>query len=195
MTCIIGLLDKEKDCVYIGADSLGSSWCNQALYKNRKVFKAKDNTNILMAVCGDFKLQNILSVEENLIEEIKHLKNEVNFEHMVKYTSPKIMNLASQYYCIKNKEGYRNIGGSVIFAYKNQLYIIETNGQVLEPEDEYVVGGSGGDFTIAVLSQNGDKDTVTRIKEGLEAAEKHAVGVKRPFYIMNTKNDEVIKFE
>ena len=195
MICIIGLLDKEKDCVYIGADSLGSNYCSQALYKNRKVFKAKDNNNILMAISGDFKLQNILSIEENLIEEIKHLKNEVDFEHIVKYTSPKIMNLANKYYCITNDKGYWSIGGNIIFSYKNQLYIIESNGQVLEPQDEYIAGGSGGNFAIAVLSQNKDKNTVTRIKEGLETAEKHAVGVKRPFYIMNTMDDEVVVVE
>ena len=195
MTCIIGLLDKEKDCVYIGADSLGSNYCSQALYKNRKVFKAKDNNNILMAISGDFKLQNILSIEENLIEEIKHLKNEVDFEHIVKYTSPKIMNLANKYYYITNDKGYWSIGGNIIFSYKNQLYIIESNGQVLEPQDEYIAGGSGGNFAIAVLSQNKDKNTVTRIKEGLETAEKHAVGVKRPFYIMNTMDDEIVVVE
>jgi len=195
MTCIIGLLDKEKDCVYIGADSLGSNYCSQALYKNRKVFKAKDNNNILMAISGDFKLQNILSIEENLIEEIKHLKNEVDFEHIVKYTSPKIMNLANKYYCITNDKGYWSIGGNIIFSYKNQLYIIESNGQVLESQDEYVAGGSGRNFAIAVLSQNKDKDTIARIKDGLEAAEKHACGVKRPFYIMNTMDDEIVVVE
>lgn len=51
MTCIVGVLDKKEDCVYIGADSLGSNWCSQALYKNKKVFKATDNNNILMAIC------------------------------------------------------------------------------------------------------------------------------------------------
>lgn len=192
MTCIIGVLDKENDCVYVGADSLGSNWCSQAIYKNQKVFKAKDNNNILMAICGDYKLQNILSVEEDLIEEVKELKNEINFEYIVKYVSPKIMNLANKYFCINNDKGYWSIGGSIIFAYKNQLYIIESNGQVLEPEDEYIAGGSGGDFAIAVLSQNKEKNIVERIKEGLEAAEKHARGVKRPFYIMNTKNNEVV---
>ena len=52
MTCIIGLLDKEKDCVYIGADSLASTYTKQLTIKNKKVFKAKDNKNILMAGCG-----------------------------------------------------------------------------------------------------------------------------------------------
>lgn len=195
MTCIIGLLDKENDCVYVGADSLGSNWCSQAIYKNRKVFKAKDNLNVLMAICGDFKLQNILSVEEDLIEEIKHLKNEVNFEHLVKHTAPKIMNLANNYGCAKLKDGYRSIEGNIVFGYKNQLYIIESNGQVLEPEDEYVAGGSGGNFAVAVLSQNKDKKVIDRIKEGLEAAEKHGCGIKRPFYILNTKNDEVVEIK
>jgi len=193
MTCIVGVLDKKEDCVYIGADSLGSNGYYQSIFKNRKVFKAKDNTNVLMAISGDYKLQNILSVEDNLIEEIKHLKNEVNFERMVKYTSPKIMNLADKYYCLRNKEGDRSIGGDVIFSYKNQLYIIQCNGQVLESEDGYVASGSGGECALAVLSQNTNKSTVDRIKEALEAAEKHGCGIKRPFYIMNTKNEEIIE--
>lgn len=103
------------------------------------------------------------------------------------------MELARKYKCTRTKDGYENIDGSVIFAYKNQLYIIECNGQVLEPSDNYIAGGSGGDFAIAVLSQNGYKSTTDRIKEALEAAEKHGCGIKRPFYIMNTKNDEVIE--
>jgi ATP-dependent protease HslVU (ClpYQ) peptidase subunit len=195
LTCIVGVLDKEQDCVYVGAYSLGSYWSKQAIFKNRKVFKAKDNSNVLMAICGDYKLQNILSIEENLIEEVKHLKNEVNFEYLVKYTAPKIMDLANKYYCITNKDGYRNLEGSLIFAYKNQLYVIESNGQVLEPADNYIAGGSGDSFATAVLSQNKDKITNERIKEALEAAEKHGLGIKRPFYIMNTKNDEVITIE
>ena len=192
MTCIVGLFDKEKDCVYIGADSLGSNWSTQAIFKNRKVFKAKDNSNVLMAICGDYKLQNLLSIEKDLIEEVKHLKKEVNFEHIVKHTAPKIMELARKYKCTTNKDGYEYVGGNIIFAYQNQLYIIENSGQVLEPEDEYITGGSGENFAIAVLSQNRDKDSINRIKEALEAAEKHGVGVKRPFYIMNTIDDEVV---
>jgi len=53
----------------------------------------------------------------------------------------------------------------------------------------------GRNFAIAVLSQNKDKDTIARIKDGLEAAEKHACGVKRPFYIMNTMDDEIVVVE
>ena len=141
------------------------------------------------------KLLNILSIEENLIEEVKHLKNEVNLEHIIKYTSPKIFSLAKKYECCGYKECIPYLDNSLIFAYKNQLYWIDSTGAVLETEDNYIADGSGGNFAIAVLSQNKDKDTVTRIKEGLEAAEKHAVGVKRPFYIMNTKDDEVVVVE
>jgi ATP-dependent protease HslVU (ClpYQ) peptidase subunit len=195
VTCIIGVFDKEQDCVYIGADSLGSNGYCQQLFKNKKVFKAKDNSNVLMAICGDYKLQNILSTEDGLISEIKHLKNEVNIEHIFKHTATKIMSLARDYRCTTYKDGYESINGDIILAYKNQLYIIENNGQVLESEDDYVTSGSGKQFAMAVLSQNKDKSTIDRIKEGLEASEKHGCGVKRPFYIMNTKDDKVIKID
>lgn len=195
MTCIVGVLNKKEDCVYIGADSLGSSYYNKTIFKNRKVFKAKDNSNVLMAICGDYKLQNILSIEEDLIEEIKHLKNEVDFEYMVKYVSPKIMKSARKYKSTKSTDGYESIEGNILFAYKNQFYVIENNGQVLESADDYLASGSGEDFAIGVLSQNKDKPTAERIREALEAAEKHGIGIQRPFYIMNTKNDEVIEIK
>lgn len=195
MTCIIGLLDRKEDCVYIGADSLASYWCSQAIFKNRKVFKAKDNKNILMAICGDYRLQNLLSIEEQLIEEVKELKNEVNFEHIIKYTIPKIMKITKDSGSATTKDGYTEINGSIIFAYKNQLYIIESNFQVLEPADDYIAGGSGDNFAVGVLSQNNEKGTIERIKEALEAAEKHGVCIKRPFYILNTKNDDIIEIK
>jgi ATP-dependent protease HslVU (ClpYQ) peptidase subunit len=195
MTCIIGMLDKENDCVYVGADSLASRWNDKYLIKNRKVFKAKNNKNIVMAICGTVKLQNFLSIEEDLIEEIKELKNEVNFEHMVKYTSPKIVSLAKKYYCCSDKSGEINIGGDIIFAYKNQLYLIDCEGSIHEPYDEYITSGSGLDFAMAVLSQNKNKPIIERITEALTAAEKHGVGIQRPFYILNTKNDEVIEIK
>jgi ATP-dependent protease HslVU (ClpYQ) peptidase subunit len=191
MTCIVGILDKENDCVFVGADSLGSNGFHKQLYKNKKVFKAKDNKNILMAVCGTFMLQNVLSIEDKLIEEIKELKNEVNFEHIVKYTSRRIVKLAKDYDFYEDKD--QSIGGDIIFAYKNQLYKIQSGSSVLESMCGYVTGGSGGAFAEAVLSQNEDKPTVERIKEALMAAEIHAVGVQRPFYIMNTKDDEVVE--
>lgn len=195
MTCIVGVLDKEEDCVYVGADSLASTNYNKLLMKNKKIFKAKDNKNILMAICGDLGLSNFLSVEENLIEEIKELKNEVNLEHIIKYTIPNILNLADKYNCCETKNGRKYFSHSLIFAYKNQLYIIYGNGGILEPLDDYIASGSGIDFANGVLSENHDKPTTDRIKEALEAAEKHGVGIQRPFYIMNTKNDEVVEIK
>jgi ATP-dependent protease HslVU (ClpYQ) peptidase subunit len=195
MTCIVGILDKKEDCVYVGADSLASNWHEQFLLKNRKVFKAKDNENCLMAITGSVKIQNWLSIEEGLIEEVKHLKNEVNFDSIVKYTVPKIFELAKKYNDVTISDSNASISGSLLFAYKNQLYLIEQNGQVIESQDDYFADGSGVDFAMGVLSQTREKPTAERIKAALEAAEMHGRGIKRPFYILNTKNDEVIEIK
>jgi ATP-dependent protease HslVU (ClpYQ) peptidase subunit len=195
MTCIVGLLDRKEDCIYVGADSLASYWHYQSQIKNKKVFKAKDNKNVVMAITGTVKIQNILSIEEGLIEEVKHLKNEINFDSIVKYTVPKIFELAKKYNDITIVDGMSFLNGALIFAYKNQLYQIESNGQVLEFQDDYVADGSGTDFAAAVLSQTEGLPTAERIKAALEAAEKHGIGVKRPFHILNTKNDDVIEIK
>lgn len=195
MTCIVGVLDKKNDCVYMGADSLASNWLSKQLIKNKKIIRAKDNKNILMAVSGSPKLLNFLSVEEEFIEEIKELKNEVNVEHIIKYTVPRIIDLAKKYYCLIDKSGEITIQGHIIFAYKNQLYLIESDGMVFESKEEYVAAGSGITFALGVLSQNKNKSTTERIIEALVAAEKHGNGVERPFYIMNTKNDEIVEIK
>jgi ATP-dependent protease HslVU (ClpYQ) peptidase subunit len=195
MTCIIGLLDKNEDCVYIGADSLASTWHSQFLLKNKKVFKAKDNKNCVMAITGTVKIQNWLSIEEGLIEEVKHLKNEVNFDSIVKYTVPKIFELAKKYNDITTVDFMTCLSGSLLLAYKNQLYWIESNGQVIESQDDYFADGSGVDFADGVFSQTKDKPTVDRIKAALEAAETHGKGIKRPFYILNTKNEDIIEIK
>ena len=193
MTCIVGVLDKKDDCVYIGADSLVSFAYSKFLMKNKKVFKAKDNKNILMAGCGHVTLLNSLSVTENLIDELTGLKNEVNIEHIIKHTVPKMFETASKYNCCEIENGIKVLSHSLIFAYKNQLYLIDCNGGVIEPFDDYIASGSGIEYALGVLSQNQDNLTVDRIKEALEAAEKHGSGIERPFYIMNTKDDEVVE--
>jgi ATP-dependent protease HslVU (ClpYQ) peptidase subunit len=195
MTCIVGILDRNDDCVYVGADSLGSSWHDQFLLKNRKVFKAKDNKNCIMAITGMVKIQNWLSIEEDLIEEVKHLKNEVDFDSIVKYTVPKIFELAKKYNDITTVDFMTCLSGSLLLAYKNQLYWIESNGQVMESQDDYFADGSGIDFAFGVLSQTREKPTVERISAALEAAEMHGRGIKRPFYILNTKNEDVIEIK
>ena len=44
-----------------------------------------------------------------------------------------------------------------------------------------------------VLSVNSNKPIVERIRDALEAAEKHGRAIERPFYIMNTRNDDVVE--
>lgn len=193
MTCIVGILDKEKDCVYIGADSLVSFAYSKFTMKNKKVFKASDNKNILMASCGTVALLNSLSVSEKLIDELTELKNEVNINHIIKHTVPKIFETVSKYNSCETENGRKVFSNSIIFGYKNQLYLIDSYGGVMEPSDNYTASGSGIEYAFGIISQNQDKSTIDRIKEALEGAEKHGSGIQRPFYIMNTKNDEVVE--
>ena len=39
MTCIVGFVDKKNDCVYIGADSLGSNGYTKSVQSQPKVFR------------------------------------------------------------------------------------------------------------------------------------------------------------
>jgi hypothetical protein len=50
MTCVVGYFDKKEDCVYLGADSLGSNGWTKTVYKQKKVFHSKDSNNFIIGL-------------------------------------------------------------------------------------------------------------------------------------------------
>ena len=60
MTCIVGVLDKKEDCVYIGADSLGSNGYHQLLFKS--------GNSIGAAIGGNSTIKGVLGCWITLAE-------------------------------------------------------------------------------------------------------------------------------
>jgi len=195
MTCVIGLLDKENDCVYMGGDSCAStSYLEQTLFQ-RKVFKSIDTSNAIMGFSGSVRDLNLLTYAENLIDK----RDEPNIDHKYLVTKfiPNITQLFSNGHTNILDKGVNEIESYFMFAYKNKLYLIESNYAVLSVDLDYQAIGCG--VSVALGSLFSTEGTVLapveRIHKALQSSSKFNRGVSPPFYIINTKDDNVITFK
>lgn len=187
MTCIIGLLSNGVS--YMGTDSLGSNGYTGNVYKNRKVFKLDNNKDIMAGYTSSFRMGQLLQYSSNLFDELNLLKNNIDEKYMVNKFIPNVQKLF--------EEGKYKEGGQFLLSFKDKLYEVQCDFSVLEPKDGFSAVGCGEDFAKSSLetTKNLEMSPIDRISKALECAEKYSIGVRRPFYIINSENDDVVEIK
>jgi ATP-dependent protease HslVU (ClpYQ) peptidase subunit len=192
MTCIVGLID--KDTVYIGADSLGSNGYSKVSRRDKKVFKLPDTNNAVLGYTSSFRMGQLLMYGTGLIDT----RDEPNIDHKYLVTKfiPNVIKLFEDGGYGRNNSGEK-LGGSFLLGYKNKLYKIGDDYQVGESFEDYEATGCGEDFALGSLmtTEEADLTPIERIHKALQAASKFSTGVAPPYYIMNTRNDDVVEFK
>lgn len=193
MTCVVGMLDKENKTVYLGGDSLGSNGYIKTIYKQRKVFHSKDTNDLIIGICGSFNFQGL--EYEKLLDETKLLKGEIDREYLITKFIPNLRRIISSYNCNESKSGIDSMEGVLLFGYRDNLFMIQSDYSLVESTDDYLAIGSGMDYALGSLATTYDNEMpiIDKIHMALKSATKHVVGVEPPFYIINTANDEVIE--
>lgn len=192
MTCIVGMLDKENDCAWMGGDSLGSSWIGKATYLQPKVFRHDIFKNVLMGVCGSYRNMDLLRYSDKLFNELDLYKNtELDHKFMVTKFIPNVINLFNDNI---QKTKIEDKSVSFIICAKNKVFEVQHDYSVLEPMFGFCSVGSGSFYAEGSLYSTNDLDIPIpkRIELALEAAEQCGCSVQRPFTILNTKDEEVI---
>lgn len=192
MTCIIGMVDKENSCVWMGADSLGSNGFTKTVQEPPKVFKNKIFKNVVMGSTSTFRHIDLLKYSEALFEEADFYKNtELGHEYMVTKFVPNIIKLF--------KEGLPSLdekerGGNFLVGAKDKLFEIQNDYSVLQPQRGFCSVGCGEYAAESSLytTEGMDLTIPERIILALKAAESCCCGVQRPFKIINTMNSEEI---
>lgn len=195
MTCIIGVVDKIDDCVWIGGDSLGSNGYTKAIQELPKIFKNKIFTNVVMGSTSTFRHIDLLKYSSTLFEKADFYTNaDINHEYMVTIFIPNIIKLFKEG-LISYPEHKR--GANFLVGAKNKLFEIQEDYSVLQPIKQFAAVGSGGLAAEASLftTEGMALTTVQRIEYALKAAESCCCGVQRPFKMINTKNDEEVIIE
>lgn len=192
MTCIIGMLDKENDCVWIGGDSLGSNGFTKDVQLQPKIFRNKIFKNVVMGSTSTFRHVDLLKYSKDLFDEVDFYKDtELDHEYMVTKFIPNIIKLFKDGI---PSEDEKDRGANFIVGAKNKLFEIQEDYSVLEHEVGFTAVGCGEYAANASMftTIGMDLPAPERIELALNAAESCCCGVQRPFRIMNTKDEEVI---
>jgi len=192
MTCIVGLV--HNGVTYIGADSLGSNSYMKTVRKDKKVFKLKDTPNAIVGFTSSYRMGQLLMYATGLIDP----RDEPNIDHeyIVTRFIPNVIKLFEDGGFSRNHSGEKE-GGVFLLGYKDKLFKIDSDYQVEEAFDNYNACGSGETYALGSLmvTENTNLNPYERIRLALQAGTKFAVGVEPPFYIINTKDDEVVEYK
>ena len=193
MTCIVGMLDKNG-VSWLGGDSLGSNGYTGNVYKNKKIFKIKDSSEILVGYTSSFRMGQLLQYSSGLFDELSLLKNSIDEEYMVNTFIP---NLKDLFYNGDFGKDQSKEGGTFLISVKDKLYEVQCDYSILEPSSGYAAVGSGENFAKSSLytTEGLDLNPVERITKALESAERFSVSVQRPFYIINSENDDIVEIK
>lgn len=193
MTCIIGMIDKENDCVWIGGDSLGSNGHTKSVEGQHKVFKSSVLNNVVMGSTSTFRHIDLLKYSENLFNPLDFYENtKIDHRFMVTQFIPYVIDLF-QTGIINMQEDEK--GANFIMGAGDKLFEIQNDYSVLEPSYGFCAVGSGESVAMGSLITTKDMDMTVpeKIIAALKAAEGYCCGVQRPFILLNTKDDKVIE--
>jgi hypothetical protein len=188
MTCIVGLVDKNK--VYIGGDSAGISNSDLRIITHPKVFILNKNTpKMIFGSINSFRimqaLQYSLKIPIQTTETTDH-------EYLCTKFVDALRNCFVQSGCATETSEGEEEGGTFVLGYKGKLYKIEQNYQVLHYEQPYITCGGGEDLALGSLftTEKLNWPPKKRIKEALKASAKFNTNVAPPFTILSIKKDD-----
>ena len=197
MSVVVAIKDGDK--VWMACDSqvtMGYSTKKTLTNPNNyKICRPEKEKNTLVGVVGDLKLQNIIRVQDEFIDELTKLKDEFNFKYVVTKIIPKIFELAKESWLVEKEkdQNFYYFNGGLIFAHKDKLYSISSDGCVTEIDD-YCADGSGFRLALGYLNQHNEDKKDAIIKAVKSACETDNF-VNYPIIVMNTKDEEVIIIE
>lgn len=188
MTCIVGLIDNGK--IWMGGDSASTAGLSSGIIKDEKVFKIDD---FLIGMTGYPRGAQLVRYKKWLPkyreDEHKSIK-----EFICTIFVDALMKLFKDngYSRISNNEEETN--DQYLIGFKGELFIIESNYQVMQYETKYLSIGCGAPYAkgslfsmlgIKSLGENEEYTPGSLIEEALKAAEYFNAGVRGPFVIEN----------
>lgn len=197
MTCIVGFADKINRVTYIGCDSC-VSWAGIKSTINldkKKVFKLKDVNNILIGFCGSVRDSNLLHYATDLID--KRDEPNIDEEYIVTHFIPRVIKIIENNGRCYTSNNQKSMDSAFLIAYKDKLWEIGSDYSVCSTTDSFNAVGSGKYHALASMEtmNNIDMTPVEKIHRALQVASKFVSSVAPPFYIFNTKDDEIMEFK
>ncbi len=184
MTCIVGLVD--NGIVYLGGDSAGVNVENNVsltVRADRKVFR---NGPFIMGFTSSFRMGQLL---EHAFKPPARKKGEDIYRYMVTRWVDAVREClrAGGVAEITNET---ETGGTFLVGYEGRLFQIQDDYQVAEVADPFDACGCGGLVAAGSLYSSIGSNPVERIATALAAAERLNGGVRAPFYMISSNDNE-----
>ena len=186
---------KEKDKIYIGADSQvtkGGTRTTLHNPNNYKIWKVDGSDNCLMGHVGNLRDANIIRLMNNVVDDYDEFYKRVDYRFVVKYLVPTIVKQLKDAMFLKAPDDFVDyMDSSYLFAYQNKLFYINSDCSVIEIDD-YIAIGSGANEAIGSLHSTIGEDPKTRIIKAIKSSAANDIYVDYPIILSNTANT---KFE
>ncbi len=188
MSVIVGII--HEGVVYLGSDSQytkGGTKKSNNHPNNRKIWHPDGRDQLLIGSAGLLKGINAIKSINGLIDQATLSQESLNYNYVVKNVARRIMDTMEEIKLIESKDYNPKMLNEFLFAYKNELFMIGSDGSVLQIDDFSAIG-SGSVEAIGSLLSTVNDDPKTRIIKAIEAAIQNDIYVGYPIIIMNTNN-------
>lgn len=181
MTCIVGVVDKDKNRVVMGADSSASSDNFIMTRKDPKIFTKGE---FLIGGTTSFRMLQLLRF--SLV--IPDRGNKELYEYMCTDFINAVRDCFQQGGFMQNTETNDELGGTFLVAFKHRLFEIQDDFQVAENLDGMSAVGCGGGYALGALYAMKDfnLEAEVLVRNALMVSENLALGVRSPFIILST---------
>ena len=190
---------KTKDGFIIGADSMCTKG-GQVRENAIKIFRCKQNEDIIIGVVGCLVDANILMIADNLFSNTTIRRNNLDFENMIEQTIPNLKEILKTHgRLFKSDEIGECMQSNFMIAYKDDCYVINSDFALSQVEDFYAIGSpelmASGCYEMAKLC-NIKIDDVKLVENIIRTTIKKTIYVDYPIRIYSTvKNTEDILIE
>ena len=201
MSVVVCINDGEK--LWLACDSQATKGHSKLTLNhpnNWKIFKHPVQSDFMVGVVGDLRLQNLMKVIPFIADELTYLKDEVDFEYVVTGIVPMLIDYFNQMgnggvvgdIKLKNEPFFN---GTILLTYKNNMFTIDPFGTVIEHVD-YVAIGSGEVSSYGYLDLIGDFKEIENKSEivikAIESACVRDLYVGFPIIVINSEDNEYI---
>lgn len=189
MTVVIGFKDLVNKRVYMGADRCASNCMTKFSLEGSKIYQPVENKNFLLGFSGDPRVMQLINSyfrfpdEKELEATLKD--EEFGIKYIVRFIIPSIQEILKIHVYSGGTVPLGTMGNSsLLIAYKDKLFVINGNFQVIETSEPYASIGGGCFAANAVMEAIKDqKNTsiITKMIHALKISSKLSIGVEGPY--------------
>jgi len=188
MTIIVGLVS-DDGTVVIGSDSAATAEDALELHtaaadSGPKVFAHP--AGFMVGFCGSFRVGQLV---RHCFSVVPALKSQEPMAYLVGPFTKALRKCLKDSGCLETENGIETMDASLLLAYKNKLYVIQSDFQVSEPFHGYTAIGSGSAAALGSLYANKDLGVISAYDAALAAmlaAESVTPSVRGPFYVLES---------